>query len=241
MIVAVIPVFGRLPLLKYTINRLIKKNGVDAVVCVGKSIEEEIVCTHAGAYFVKHENLPLGAKWNAGFKKAKELGATAVLFVGSSDWLSDNWLTKLKPLLNEYDLIGKPDFTMIDFKRDDIRMCKWEGYEGARANEPIGIGRLVSKRILDKMDWTPFEPERNNSMDNMMFNKCLQFGGKVKLVTDEDLIPLSISCDAWVNMHKFQMHWTNKIPKNNIIYDNHEIAERHFPEYRQFYNDLYGM
>jgi hypothetical protein len=128
---------------------------------------------------------------------------------------------------------------MIDIKYNQVRMCRWEGYSGARQDEPIGIGRLVSKRILDKMNWTPFDPDKNNSMDFMMYKKCLELGGKVKMVKDDTLIPLSISCDAWSNMHKFEDHWEDRVPSRSVRLDGTEIAEQHFPEHKQFYADLY--
>ena len=90
-IVAVMAVRGRLPLLKYTVQRLLQKNGCMAVVCVGDSDDEQRVCQEAGAHFVFHDNEPLGAKWNAGFIYAQKLNPKGCLFVGSSDWLSDNW------------------------------------------------------------------------------------------------------------------------------------------------------
>ena len=93
-VVAVIPVFGRHPLLKHTIERLLKRNGCSDVICVGEE-EDRDVCKVAGAKFYYKDNKYLGEKWNHAFKKAKELKPDAVLFVGSSDWLSDNWLLSL--------------------------------------------------------------------------------------------------------------------------------------------------
>jgi len=209
-IVAVIACHGRLPLLELTIHRLINKNLVKHVVCVGGPLERE-TCESAGAIFVEHENNPLGKKWNAGFEKARTLGCDGALFVGSSDWLSDNWLSYMVPLLGEYDLIGKADFYLLDIG-ETRRACHWLGYTGERRNEPIGIGRVVSARILDKINWQPFNPAMNNSMDYQMLQNVDAHNGRSVMIVEDSMESLSISTNRWVNLHKFEEHWSNKLP-----------------------------
>lgn len=227
--VAVIPAFGRLPLLKHTIERLLKKNKVNHVVVVAWSDEEKERIEKAGGIFVKHENQPLGKKWNAGFKFAKTLKPDACVFVGSSDWLSDNWVTEMLPYMENYDMIGKKDFYMIDIGQT-IRACFWVGYEkGEREKEPIGIGRILSARILDKMDWKPFSDEKNHNMDYMMFHKCYQLGGKIALIESDELKSLSISTNRWGNMHKFEDHWNDKVPSKSFRLNEEELIKE-FPE-----------
>jgi len=233
-VVAVVACHGRLPLLKQTIQRLLIKNKVSAVVCVG-SQEERQTCIDAGAMFIMHENRPLGKKWNAGFVAARELIPDALLFVGSSDWLSDNWLPLLLPYMKNYDLIGKPDYTMMDIS-ETIRMSHWVGYgPGPRETEPIGIGRLVSARILNKIGWRPFDDNRNNSMDYMMFNKVAEAKGKIGMVESDHLVALSISTNKWPNMHKFEDHWNDKVPsKSHRIIDMQPYFKM-FPEYKKIF------
>ncbi len=227
--VAIIPVYGRLPLLKHTIERLLKKNGVDVVIAIGATKEEREVSEKAGAKFFEHENMPLGRKWNFGFQKAREEKPDVCVFVGSSDWLSDNWLPTLLPMMKEYDMIGKPDFTMMDISKT-TRCVRWGGYVGERKDESIGIGRLISARILDKMNWKPFVDEKNNSMDFAMFNNVKNLGGKYTLIKDDTLVPLSLSTDRWENKHRFEDHWTNRIEGVNTKLLNDPIFEL-FPEH----------
>lgn len=235
-IVAVIPVKGRLPLLKYTIRRLYKKNGVRKVICVGDSMEEKILCESEGAEFVMHQNNPLGKKWNAGFKAAKRYNPDACLFVGSSDWVSDNWLEETTPYImeNKADLIGKPDFFLLDIGKE-YRFCHWQGYgKGPREKEPIGIGRLLSKRILDKMNWEPIQETLNNSIDWSMYQNILRAGGRVELISYNNIQSLSISTDRWPNMHKFEDHYFNKLPSMRIS-KFIEWLDNRFPEYKEVF------
>lgn len=230
-IAAVIAVHGRLPLLEHTIRRLYKKNKVDYVICVGGP-EEESVCKYAGAIFIHHENKPLGKKWNAGFLEAKKLNPDACIFVGSSDWLSDNWLEYSCLYVDQYDLVGKPDFYLLDIA-DTYRLCHWTGYVGERGSEPIGIGRILSRRILNRIDWKPFDDGLNKSMDFSMYHKVLSNEGKVMLIKTDEIKSLSISTDRWENMHKFEQHWTGVLPSTKI--EDHNFLNKYFPEAYQIF------
>lgn len=216
-VVAVIPCFGRFPLLRVTVDRLYKVNGVHKVVLVGHEHNVIEIAKQTGSKFVHHENKPLGRKWNAGFKAAKELNPDAVLFVGSSDWISANWLPKSLKYLNEYEMIGRLDCHLLDIDTNTgKRLVYWPGYgKGLREEEPIGIGRVISARILDKIGWEPFDPLKDNSMDWQMWHAVLQNGGKVKLMND-DTKSLSISTNKWENKHNFSEHWNGKLPSQKI-------------------------
>tara|TARA_Y100000590_G_C15546772_1_gene949297 strand:- start:87 stop:1109 length:1023 start_codon:yes stop_codon:yes gene_type:complete len=217
-IVAIIPVFGREKLFKYTIRRLYEKNKINHVIVLGESESERITAEKEGAIFIKHNNKPLGAKWNAGFQYSKKFNPDAVLFVGSSDWISKDWINNAYPyILYGYGYVGKSDFYMLDINNKNIRTCRWLGYLCDRKNETIGIGRLISKNLLEKINYTPFENDKNNSMDYCMYKKCINNNFKIKIL-DNSSIFLSISCNLWENMHKFKYHYEGaqkKINNNN--------------------------
>ena len=238
MTTAIIPVKGRIPLLIHTISRLFNKNGVDAVVCVGDDEIDRIACESAGAVWVQHDNCPLGAKWNAGFVRAAEIGTENFLFVGSSDWLSDNWLIEMLPYLDDYDMVGKPDFYMLDIDTEHrrFRACHWHGYtDPSRMSEPIGIGRLIRREALERINFQPFDHKLDRSLDWSMYNNIRLSGGKVKSVTNKPhLKSLSLSCDRWGNKHDFEAHYSNILPSEKIKLVGHLMNE--FPESYQIFN-----
>lgn len=234
MVTAVIPVKGRLPLLKHTINRL-TKNGID-VICIGDK-EEKNFCEHLGAQYIIFHNFPLGQKWNEGFRRAKEHKPEAVLFVGSSDWVTDNWVDTMLPHLDEYGFVGKAGCHFLDYQGQHKRLVHWPGYAkgGAskddhvkRADEPIGGGRLISARLLDKINWQPFESKRDSSLDWAMYQKTLEVGEKVKII-DADCHVMSISTNQWPNKHIFEEHWHDKL-KSEKIFDYKPFLQEWFPE-----------
>jgi hypothetical protein len=234
--VAIIPVHERLPLLPYTIGRLLNKNGVSDVICVG-SENERSTCEKAGAIFLEHENI-LSNKWNIGFLAAKQLKPDVCLFVGSSDWLMDNYLERMIPKLNRVDMVGVKHFYQAHISRDNIKLGLWTGYGKDREFEPIGIGRLVTAQILDRMGWMPFQSNRNSSMDHYMFESIKNKGGLYLTEIDEMTKTLSISTDLWGNKHKYGA--TND-GEDFYYYNQHPTLLNDFPELIQLKRDLYGV
>lgn len=236
-VIAVIPVHGRLPLLPFTISRLLTKCNVQTVICIG-SEEERKVCEDAGAKFYVYKNHPLGEKWNFGFQKARELNPFAVLFVGSSDWVCNNWVDKCKPHLIENGMVGKAGCHFLDISTNrKMRLVYWPGYlEGGnkkehfqRKNEPIGGGRMIVARVLEKINWMPFDNRLDNSLDWSMYNKTLKAGEKVKIIHDDTIHIMAISTDKWINKHQFRDHWSNKLPSRKIALL-YRFLHQYFPE-----------
>lgn len=222
-IVAVIPVYGREILLKYTIKRLYEKNNLYKVICVGSSDLEEVVLKENGVW-VYSKNKPLGEKWNRGFLKAKEYDPDAILFVGSSDWISEDWIPSVYDYLYYYGIVGKNRFDMIDFTNQNIRSCYWLGYNenNIRFNETIGIGRLLSKKFLQKINYQPFDDKMDNSMDWCIYKKCIDNNFLIKIINNKSIF-LSLSCDLWVNKHIFSDHYN--------------AATKNYEELKKKYND----
>ena len=229
-VVACIPVKGRGPLLEQTIKRLYRKNDVFKVICVGDDAEDRKVCERAGAVWVQHKNKPLGAKWNAAFQEAKKYEPDACLYVGSSDWLSDNWIDFIRPHVEAHDLVGVPGMHLVDSSSQGLRLCYWPGYPPEKRQESIGIGRMLSRKILQKCRWMPFDNEIDKSLDRSMTQKLGLFGFKEFMLINPHLMALSLSFpERWSNKHIFEMHWNNQLPSQKIE-DANLFMNNHFPE-----------
>lgn len=218
-IIAVIPVFGRELLLPFTIKRLLTKNKVYKVICCGNRLEDKKICIENNSEWVDVANNPLGNKWNMGFKLAKKYNPDGILFVGSSDWIPEKWINYAWNFIKneDYQMVGKKDFYMVDISvNNEIKFCKWLGYINQnRINEPIGIGRLIGKKFLEKINYMPFESNQNNSMDYFMYKKCVNNNFKIKLIHDDNFKFLSISTNAWINKHKFYRHYSGALIEHN--------------------------
>jgi hypothetical protein len=243
-VIAALAVHGRLPLLEHTIRRLYQKNGCYRVVCSGSNPEDKALCISLGAIWVHHDNRHLGGKWNFAFKAAKEYEPDAVLFVGSSDWVCDNWIPLMQPHVEAHGFAGVPGCYLADLSQN-IRLCHWKGYDGyraERADETIGIGRMLSRRLLDAIKWEPFRPTLKNSLDRSMKDNAASHGFTDFMVDDERLKALSLSTVLWLNKHKFWMHYPdmngNMMIPSELISEPESWLKQNFPEAFTFYDSI---
>lgn len=218
-IFAAIPVNGRHELLPHTIKRLLTKCGVSKVYCMGNNKEDKIICENAGAEWIQHDNYPLGKKWNAGIEAAINSGIDydGFLFVGSSDWISENWINIYAPYLVAFDMIGTTNCYFLDINTNgQRRLIHWKGYTNNRAGEAIGIGRMYSMRILKKLNGKLFNDAADSSMDYQSMQNVIKAGGLIKTFVADDAKTLSISTNKWVNKHKFETEIKNQVSSEEV-------------------------
>jgi hypothetical protein len=225
-VVAVIPVHGRLQLLKYTIRRLYQRNGIYKVICVGNTPEEKELCLSEKALWYDHPNI-LGAKWNLGFRMARKLNPDAVLFVGSSDWICDSWIDQMYPHLRKSGMVGKAGYHTAHLLKDNsVILGEWMGYRDERSIEPIGIGRLLSKKALIAIKWKPFLSKETKGMDYQMFNKLRENGQRCTIVNNSAHC-ISVSTELWNNLHEYDDSSTGDyVP----VEDPNPFLMKHYPE-----------
>lgn len=155
---------------KEGIERLKKHSNIEIeVVAVGSEGKQSAnACKEF--HYVEYENNPLSDKWNAGMLKMKELNVDYVLCMGSDDLMCNNSLDKYVEAMEfGYDFIGLLDCFIYDSKTNDLRF--WVGYNGKRVGETAGIGRCLSKRLLDIFEWKPWADAHDRGLDGTMFNK----------------------------------------------------------------------
>jgi hypothetical protein len=208
------------------------------VICAGDQPKDKELCEALGAVWVNSENKPLAKKWNSAFQKAREYNPDSCLYVGSSDFIEDGWIYKMRPHLELHGFVGVKGMYLTDVS-ETIRLCHWPGYEGTRRikdrdRETIGIGRMLSGDLLDKLNWLPFLPTLDNSLDKSMKDRAECFGYTDVMIPD--LKAVSISSDVWPqseqNKHKFSHHYDETdphyLPSQKL--DPEPFISTHFPE-----------
>jgi len=224
---APVPVFGRFPLVRMTISRLV---GQDVIpIMLGHEDEAEAIAQDLNVEFIRISNDPLGNKWNAGFEACKNYQADGVIFMGSSDWASDDYIESVKDALNDFAFIGMFGSHFADVG-NEVRLMHWPGYQrGQRQYEPIGIGRVLRADILEKMNWSPFDNRISSGLDWSMYLKIIKLSDEIAIIKDEeqDIRLLSISTNQWNNKHKFSDHWNGALKSKHI---NSELLKNNFNE-----------
>ena len=211
-IVVPIPAHGRHPLLRETVNRLKNQTlPIHQIILMGDEPETKEIAEETGALFTECPNQPLGFKWQHGINIAREFNPDAVLMLGSSDWISDNWCeVMMREIDRGADLIGKRKMMFVDVNEtNECRLVSWNGYSrwvSWRTYEPIGAGRLFSKNILDKLGWSLFNTNAREGMDLNSLLYVVQRNGRVKMIEDpcDTIMALSLSFyHMWGNLHGF--------------------------------------
>lgn len=207
---APIPVFGRFPLVRLTISRL-KRQGVIPII-LGHEREAMDIAKQMNVEFISIDNDPLGYKWNKGFQASKNYQADGVMFMGSSDWCSDDYVDSVRLHLKDFGMIGMLGCHFADVSQS-IRLVHWKGYgKGQRYQEPIGIGRVLRADFLEKINWTPFNPQLSSGLDWSMWLQAIKNDQDIGILPDDGQIKLlSISTNKWSNKHKFEDHWTGAL------------------------------
>lgn len=222
MIVCPIACYGRYPLVRLTVERLLNVNKIDKVILIGHEPEIKKIAQDYDCEFIYHENDMLGRKWNVGFLHCKKYNPDAVLFCGSSDWIGAKYMEEAIYYLNEFDMMGMLGCHFADIRymneKSIVRLVNWKGYQSyERKNEPIGIGRVLSGKLLDKMGWMPFNNNSHSGLDWSMWCKANVLRSDIGIFTDYNLKLLSLSTSLWENKHIFDQHWSGVLPSERII------------------------
>lgn len=228
-IVAVMPVSGREELFPITIKRLYQQEGVDMeVVCVGETDNEAQIATDSGALFYVEEWSTLGEKWQEGIDWARHLNPDAIMIVGSGNWFTNGWVKTLYPYLDDYDMVGSESMYVYQIRQNDQVMIHWGGYHtNSRKGDMLGAGRLLSRRILDKVDWRIYNTSLNSGLDRSIDRTLRRHGAKTLTLPQGDEMILKVGSYKWKNINSFGVLWGSP---NARKVDNPDKILKNFPE-----------
>jgi len=133
------------------------------------------------------QNEPLSQKFNFAFERAKTFNTDAVILIGSADLLSkelvDYYQNNYSP---EADyVLGLKDLYLYEISTR--RTMWWHGFPPAYADQPIGGGRIFSRKLLDKINWRPYANMNiNRGLDNNSSIYMKSKGIEMKTVLMQD-------------------------------------------------------
>lgn len=120
--------------------------------------------------YVEAANSPLGRKWNKGLLevRARHDSPDGVVIVGSDDWLNAACFEHYARQLAEGRLfIGFQDIYFLYWKK--LTTLYFGGYSNPkRIGEPLGLGRCLSRELLDRLKWEAWWNSPNRGLDMSM-------------------------------------------------------------------------
>jgi hypothetical protein len=157
---------------EFFVKKIARVGGILIIIGSEGSASRKVAET-VGAHYVEHENLPLGRKLNAGCLAAKNYGVDTITWLQTDD-ICDNfaWNTLLATM-HQFNYAGFLDCYMYD--RQEREMIYWNGYDGPRTGQTLGILRTFRHDLLDEIEWKPFSEGDHINQDGRMSQRLASF------------------------------------------------------------------
>jgi hypothetical protein len=235
-IVAVMPVKGREELFPLTIKRLYRQEDVhmDVIAVCDTANEFTLALANNAAPMLAYDDMTLGAKWQMGVNFARQCDPDAIMIVGSGNWFTNGWVKTLYPYLDDYDIVGSEAMYVYQIRKRDQVMIHWGGYHAARKGDMLGAGRLISRRMLDKVDWQIYNTNLDQGLDRSMTDILRRHGAKSLTLPQGDEMILKVGSYKWKNLNSFGGLWGGPYARK---VDKPEEILKHFPEIKELLKD----
>jgi hypothetical protein len=204
----------------------------DIEVCVAGSefeVSKDMVQSY-GFNYIEAENDPLGAKFNKACMIASKIKAHYYLFLGSDDIINQELYNKYLTLIGKgYEYMYLTDGYFYD--KVSRKCMYWSGYSRSRSRFKTGLalgcGKVVSRRLMERANWRPFETHVNKGLDSS-FNRRMKLSDKYSIpirVKDTDMCVMDIKSST--NITPFEKwencNWVNGEDVINKYFPNLDI------------------
>jgi hypothetical protein len=165
---------------------------------------DKAICNEYKVWHITHPNKPVTEKFNRAFKYMQGQNVDYCMITGSDDNFSTGFYNKTLQFANqEKDYIGTQS---LYFYAGDGQ------YRGRlvklTSTHTLGIGKTISKTILDQCDWRLWDTQRNWGMDAIATRTILKYA-KSKAWVDDMIVDVKTSYDQ---LNRFQV-WGNRLPQ----------------------------
>jgi len=164
---------------------------------------DKSICNEYKVWHITQQNNPATEKFNRAFKYMQSQNVDAVMTLGSDDIISCGFYTKtLEELDNGADYVGTGVFYFYCGQGlDRGKMVKLD------TPQIKGIGRTVTKDILNQCDWRLWNVEKNWGMDAIATKNIVKYAKKKAIV--EDII---VDVKTRQNLNSFKI-WSKRLPQ----------------------------
>lgn len=130
-----------------------------------------------GMETVEVDNEYLGRRWNAGYARAHELGATHVCPVGSDSMLDPAWIVRALPVPKRREIVFSRHYAMV--RQDGAELACLYVDRG-----PYGTSFCFPTAMLERLRFEPVDPLIARGCDSSTFRN-LRKGGQIRMVQSE--------------------------------------------------------
>ena len=163
------------------IQRLRRDTDTFIPACVVSDFEDAALCWSFSVAHVVQPNVPVSLKWNHAMYYMRDVPEVdAVMITGSDDVISTEYYLKtLEQVEKGIDLIGTESaYFYCGQGTDRGKLVKLQG------RAMLGIGKTVSKRILDEANWTLWTKPKGWGMDAMAQQEIMKHTPSKAIISD---------------------------------------------------------
>ena len=171
--------WNRVEVTKIFVNSLLEtqKKLEDVFECINVVIDSnnsniEIFKDNPNFIYRNYDNFPVSNKWNYGSSLCKDIDFDYIIMFGSDDIMDDSLLREYyKYMMDGYDYIGILDIFIYDILKENLYYWKGYGLNSGRYGETLGLGRCLSKNVVEQLDYKLWINGINKGLDGSMQNK----------------------------------------------------------------------
>jgi hypothetical protein len=175
-IVTIMPILGREKITKATL-KILRMHPIDEIIVVGSG--DEATATGKKTTYLDIANNPLGRKVQYGVKYARELDPDYIMLCGSDSWLSVNWIPTA--LQNCKHFYGQYSIWLLTID-DPMKMYK---VSYLTRSDPMGVGRIYSKKLMEIIDWKLFPENIDRGLDGASWNHINKYPEARELIATD--------------------------------------------------------
>ena len=152
------------------VQRIYKETGVSTLAIITRNDYENIkLCNTHGIAWMESRNEPLGAKWNTALHYLKDVDLSNVIILGSDDIVSTSFID-YQISKGDTDLSAMEDlwFWGLNKKRDGYKTF---GHWTSNLCKLLGVGRMVSREVLEKLDWKLWDDDLRSGLDRSALDR----------------------------------------------------------------------
>lgn len=178
-------------------NRFQKKYVFKNVIVDSEGSNKELFADDKRFNYYNYSNQPLSNKWNFGCATLREESFDYLIILGSDDIIdSDIFAVYDEKMTKSFDMIGILDMYLFDLKQ--LKAYYWGGYakKHKRFGESIGMGRCLSKKIVENLNYQLWEDDLNRALDSSMMKKIKLLSQSINInISNFRIKEVGVACD----------------------------------------------
>jgi len=193
-----------------------KDYGIQSVVAGSEKRKTQDMCAMRGISYIEIRNKPLSGKFNAAAQKAVvKYNPKALLILGSDDFVDDNLIKNYIRVIDEADVIGILDCYF--YHTGSKESMYWKGYTNFRKGETIGMARMVSRKVFNRLKGELWPSNIDSGLDFNMMKRIRKHKFKQIVFNVEGMVAVDIKGQG--NISAFSDYRENMSPVEESVFN----------------------